>query len=336
MFNFGALTVTNSTISGNSTDEGGGGIRNVGALTVANSTISSNSAGDGGGIDNFGTLEIKSTIIAGNFGEDCSDFDPLTSLGFNLDGDGTCGLDAALDDLPNTDPMLGALMANGGPTETHALLDADTNPAIDHIPTDDCTDIDGMQVETDQRGVDRPQPFPGGDCDIGAFELEVLDTDGDGIADDDDNCPDIPNADQADTDGDGQGDACDPDIDGDGVLNDADNCPLVPNADQADFDNDGQGDACDADVDGDGINDAEDQCLGTAPGEAVVLDPESEDLGCSIAQLALCDAPWRNHGAYVSAVTRTAEEFLDLGLITEAEKDAIVAAAAESQCGSKQ
>jgi hypothetical protein len=110
----------------------------------------------------------------------------------------------------------------------------------------------------------------------------------------------------------------------------------VPNADQADFDNDGQGDACDADVDGDGINDAEDQCLGTAPGEAVVLDPESEDLGCSIAQLAPCDAPWRNHGAYVSAVTRTAEEFLALGLITEAEKDAIVAAAAESQCGSKQ
>lgn len=111
-------------------------------------------------------------------------------------------------------------------------------------------------------------------------------------------------------------------------TDDADNCPLVPNTDQADFDNDGQGDACDADVDGDGVNDAEDQCLGTAPGEVV------NDDGCSIAQLAPCRYPVEeNHGAYVSAVARTAENFLDLGLISEAEKDAIVAAAGASQCG---
>lgn len=44
-------------------------------------------------------------------------------------------------------------------------------------------------------------------------------------------CPDTPD-DQADTDDDGLGDACDPDIDNDGLLNAADNCPLVPNADQ--------------------------------------------------------------------------------------------------------
>ncbi|HNR99062.1 MAG TPA: lamin tail domain-containing protein [Planctomycetota bacterium] len=58
------------------------------------------------------------------------------------------------------------------------------------------------------------------------------DSDNDGIPDALDNCPYVPNPDQADQDGDGVGDACD-------------NCPTVPNADQRDRDRDGIGDACD-------------------------------------------------------------------------------------------
>ena len=46
-----------------------------------------------------------------------------------------------------------------------------------------------------------------------------------------------------------------PDSDGDGVPDAADNCPADPNPDQADFDGDGQGDVCDADDDNDGIPD---------------------------------------------------------------------------------
>ena len=34
--------------------------------------------------------------------------------------------------------------------------------------------------------------------------------------------------------------------------------------------------------------------------------------------------PWKNHGKYVSCVAHAADDFLDLGLITPAEKDAIM------------
>jgi len=58
----------------------------------------------------------------------------------------------------------------------------------------------------------------------------------DGIQDSVDNCPKTANSNQLDTDGDGKGDECDPDIDGDGIGNAQDNCMLVYNPDQADFD----------------------------------------------------------------------------------------------------
>jgi CSLREA domain-containing protein len=74
ILNSGTVTITNSTISGNSNGGGGGnggGIlnSNVGTMTIANSTISGNSANDGGGIDNEdgGTLTIINSTISGNF-----------------------------------------------------------------------------------------------------------------------------------------------------------------------------------------------------------------------------------------------------------------------------
>ncbi|MGI5860855.1 MAG: thrombospondin type 3 repeat-containing protein [Myxococcales bacterium] len=94
----------------------------------------------------------------------------------------------------------------------------------------------------------------------------LADSDGDGVADGADNCPTVPNADQADTDADGLGDACEAapsDRDGDGVADSDDNCPDAANADQADEDGDGIGDACEEappDADGDGVEDAQDNC----------------------------------------------------------------------------
>ncbi|MFH1724442.1 MAG: LamG-like jellyroll fold domain-containing protein, partial [Elusimicrobiota bacterium] len=85
-----------------------------------------------------------------------------------------------------------------------------------------------------------------------ALSAGLEDTDGDGVFDGADNCPDTSNPDQADADSDGLGDACDAcpndagdDADGDGLCSDADNCPGTPNPDQADADGDGMGDPCD-------------------------------------------------------------------------------------------
>ncbi len=82
---------------------------------------------------------------------------------------------------------------------------------------------------------------------------EQIDTDGDVVGDNGDNCPVVFNPSQLDTDGDGEGNACDADRDGDGAFTEVDNCPLVSNPTQQDSDLDTHGDACDVDIDGDGL-----------------------------------------------------------------------------------
>jgi len=95
-------------------------------------------------------------------------------------------------------------------------------------------------------------------------DQSIMDADGDGEPDVDDNCPDLFNPakpieafEQSDADADGMGDACDPcpldagqactwgDRDEDGVANLDDNCPDADNTNQADADGDYIGDACD-------------------------------------------------------------------------------------------
>jgi len=113
--------------------------------------------------------------------------------------------------------------------------------------------------------------------------VNCTDGDGDAVCDDVDNCVGSYNPDQtADVDSDGKGDACDDDIDGDGLANESDNCPEVDNVDQADSDGDGTGDVCDDDSDGDGIADEDDDCpeqAQSAEFEVNVTNPDSWE-GC--------------------------------------------------------
>ncbi|MGV9454864.1 choice-of-anchor Q domain-containing protein [Streptomyces sp. NPDC003635] len=181
-------TVTNSTIADNRVvDPGdrpgslggyGGGIdiRGLGTVQILNSTITGNSSSDGGGGINIapayldslpgpvdlplGRMTLRNTVVADNTVDgaaaDCDKaFATIVSLGHNIDADGSCHLTAA-GDLPSRDPLLGPLADHGGPTDTMALLPG--SPALD--AADDCPG-------TDQRGVARPQ---GPACDIGAYE----------------------------------------------------------------------------------------------------------------------------------------------------------------------
>ena len=100
------------------------------------------------------------------------------------------------------------------------------------------------------------------------------DTDCDGICQDVDNCPDVANTDQANSDSDFLGDLCD-------------NCSMVSNPNQADLDNDGVGDLCDINKDGDccdaGVDDDDldpTTRVGSIIGLNCPINQELRDSGC--------------------------------------------------------
>jgi hypothetical protein len=169
----GAVEVLNSTLANNVANGGNGGaissccsLAHVAALV--NDTIAGNEAigsgGEGGNLaGEENKLSLLNTIVAeGVASTAVTDNCALAeqSRGHNLESTvDACGLDQPAD-LVDEDPLLGPLAANGGLTDTMALLTA--SPAID-AGSSTCP-------KTDQRGVSRPQ---GPACDIGAYELEV-------------------------------------------------------------------------------------------------------------------------------------------------------------------
>lgn len=123
------------------------------------------------------------------------------------------------------------------------------------------------------------------------------------------------------------------DGDGDGVDDDVDNCAGDANADQADFDGDGEGDVCDADIDGDGVPNAFDDCAATPVDGAT--DEDGCDSAQRLDARCPADGSYRNHGKYVSCVSGETDAQVSIGLLTGAEADAIVSEAARSNVGKK-
>jgi predicted outer membrane repeat protein len=227
--NDGPLKVINTTFSHNSTRFGGAGIDNSHApFEVTNSTFSNNSgvgiynsdilgnkktvtnstfSGNSVGIYNdSGIVTLSNSVLVNNLsGGNCGgEFFRVADGGYNIDSGTSCGFTQATGSLSNTNPLLdpAGLQDNGGRTQTIALQP--DSPAVDLIGQGACP-----PPTTDQRGVGRPQEEA---CDSGAFELVQQptppDSDGDGTADTEDNCPEDANPDQADTNSDGVGDAC--------------------------------------------------------------------------------------------------------------------------------
>ncbi|MFQ6006544.1 MAG: choice-of-anchor Q domain-containing protein [Woeseia sp.] len=182
-----SLTLSASTVSGNTSTGDGGGIRTLGGtVDLTNVTLSGNAAAEGGGLTcngpctltnvtvtattapaegvlqkSGGSITFLNTIVANNGGADCTGPPAaLISNGNNLSSDASCDF-TSVGDQENTNPLLGPLQDNGGPTFTHELLTG--SPAIEAGTNTGCP-------ATDQRGVARPI---GATCDIGAFEAAL-------------------------------------------------------------------------------------------------------------------------------------------------------------------
>ncbi len=179
------MSIVNTTINGNSASDVGGGITTNGTVTLQNDTISDNTAANdstsgGAGLNAFGsgTYKFVNTLLQGNVasgsktaascgcsGSSCKS-GVFVSQGHNLADDATCALTAG-GDMADTLANLQPLAANGGPTDTRALLGG--TPAVDAGDNANCPN-------TDQRGSMRPADGNLKNtevCDIGAYELFV-------------------------------------------------------------------------------------------------------------------------------------------------------------------
>jgi hypothetical protein len=249
----------------------------------------------------------------------CGDVDACDFTGTtDSDGDGAPDLcDTLCPDDPTNDADFDGVCGESDPCPLDTLDDSDGDGSCDSA--DICPAEDDF-LDTDGDGAP--------DCED-ACPLDVEnDGDGDGLCESADNCEGVSNSDQADADADGIGNACEPDSDADGIVDDSDNCDFAANPSQVDTDLDGLGDSCDTDDDGDGVSDATDSCAAT-PAGTVVLGT----TGCSVAETCAPTATWKNHGAYVSCVSRATDALVVQGAITSAQKDVIDSTAARSTIG---
>jgi hypothetical protein len=152
--NANTITIVNCTFSTSGAFGGTNGLPGSGGFSGANGQLGH---ADGGNIANNTSviLTLMNSILASS-ASGANEFGSFTDAGYNLSSDASSSFGGK--SIQNTDPKLGALSTNGGPTLTMALLTG--SPAIDKIPP-------VLSPSTDQRGFPRPV---NGVADIGAFE----------------------------------------------------------------------------------------------------------------------------------------------------------------------
>lgn len=170
----GPTLITNSTFTGNSADRGGALYLNddLSDVVIANSTFTGNTATSNGGgalyVDDA-LITITNSILAGNTAATGAD-DLHTSnaatfnVNYSIVGEASDPLLGDVGNVTATDPMLGALANNGGPTQT--MLPLAGSPAINAGDP-----AFAAPPATDQRGQAR---VFGGRIDIGAVEVGAV------------------------------------------------------------------------------------------------------------------------------------------------------------------
>jgi hypothetical protein len=160
----GVANLTEVTVARNTSPSHGGGIENVGRLSMQHVTVAENQAPSqaGGGLWNAGSTTIAKSIVAANTGDDCLAPGPISSAGYNLQGDASCGFTQPTDQ--EGDPAFQAGLP-GAPLY-YAL--SSYSPAEDTAGENNCfgTDIRGVErpLDSDEDGIV--------ECDMGSFEKE--------------------------------------------------------------------------------------------------------------------------------------------------------------------
>ena len=209
-------TLTNCLFSGNTTTHRGGALSNDdGAnLIVTNSTFSGNS-GTGGAVGNYLNCHptLRNCVVWGNTGgafynypNNCSVTATYSDVQDGWSGSGNINSDPLFVDADGADDILGTADDNVRLSDNSPCIDTANNS---NVPADVADlDGDGDTSEPTPLDLDGNARIVIDIVDMGAYEAGVGDTDGDGVPDDDDNCPNHYNPDQADCDGNGVGDVC--------------------------------------------------------------------------------------------------------------------------------